>query len=180
MPKTRVFTRSLASAIFPARLSPIAVSMEEVAKHVEKGEVRYVGVSNFDGALMDEGRKYVPIVSLQPPYSLLDRAFEDSIQSYCIENELGVLSYGSIGSGILSGKYSLENRPQFPQGDSRAGFYSRFYTAEAWPKVCAMVDVLRDIAAAHGAPPSSMQTSARSHASGRMSRHAALRIRQPC
>ena len=137
---------------WPDPHTPIAVSMEEVAKHVEKGEVRYVGVSNFDGALMDEVRKYVPIVSLQPPYSLLDRAFEDSIQSYCIENELGVLSYGSIGSGILSGKYSLENRPQFPQGDSRAGFYSRFYTAEAWPKVCAMVDVLRGIAAAHGAP----------------------------
>lgn len=137
---------------WPDPSTPIGVTMEEVAKHVERGEVRYVGVSNFDGKLMDEASKYVPIVSLQPPYSLLDRGFENGIQQYCVDNNLGVLSYGSIGSGILTGKYSLENRPVFPVGDSRAGFYSKLYTEEVWPKVCAMVDVLKEIAAEHGSP----------------------------
>ena len=137
---------------WPDPNTPISETLEEVAKHVERGEVRYVGVSNFDGPLMDKVKEYLPIVSLQPPYSLLDRAFEKEIQPYCLENNLGVISYGSIGSGILSGKYSLDNRPEFPAGDSRAGFYRRFYAEENWPKVCALVDVLRDIAASHDAP----------------------------
>jgi len=137
---------------WPDPETPIEESLEEVAKHVENGEVRYVGVSNFDGKLMDIAKQYVPIVSLQPPYSLIDRGFENGIQDYCAENNMGVLSYGSIGSGILTGKYSLENRPSFPQGDSRAGFYRKLYAPEVWPKVCAMVDVLAEIAAAHNAP----------------------------
>ena len=137
---------------WPDPSTPIEETMEEVARHVESGKVRYVGVSNFNGALMDEARKYVPIVSLQPPYSLLDRGFEGEIQDYCLKNKIGVLSYGSIGSGILTGKYSLENRPVFPEGDSRAGFYRKLYTPEVWPRVCAMVDVLKEIAAGHNAP----------------------------
>ena len=137
---------------WPDPTTPMSESLEEVARHVEKGEVRYVGVSNFDAALIEETAKYLPVVSLQPPYSLLDRAFEKELQSYCMENQIGVLSYGSIGSGILSGKYSLETRPVFPKGDSRAGFYRRFYDEQAWPRVCALVDVLRDIAARHDSP----------------------------
>ena len=86
------------------------------------------------------------VIDFTQPKSIYENAL------YCLKNNIGVLSYGSIGSGILTGKYSLENRPVFPEGDSRAGFYRKLYTPEVWPKVCAMVDVLREIAAAHDAP----------------------------
>ena len=84
---------------WPDPSTPIEETMEEVARHVESGKVRYVGVSNFNGALMDEARKYVPIVSLQPPYSLLDRGFEGEIQDYCLKNNIGVLFHGPVGTG---------------------------------------------------------------------------------
>ena len=62
------------------------------------------------------------------------------------------MSYGSIGAGILTGKY--KERPVFPKGDTRNenGFYKNCYSEENWPKVSALVHVLTEVAKAHQAP----------------------------
>ena len=125
--------------------TPLEETFTELAKLQKEGKVRYIGVSNFSPAQMDEAMQFCPIVSLQPPYSLLDRAFEDELQDYCEKRNIGVLSYGSIGAGVLTGKFV--DKPVFPQGDTRNRFYAKFFTDEAWPKTAALVDVLRDIAA---------------------------------
>ena len=135
---------------WPDPNTPIAESFTELNKMVQEGKVRAIGVSNFSCEQMDEAAKVCEICTLQPPYSLLDRAFEDVLQDYCIDHNMGVLSYGSIGAGVLSGKYT--SRPTFPEGDTRNRFYAKFFTDEAWPKTAALVDVLREIAAARGVP----------------------------
>ena len=47
-----------------------------MAKLKEEGKVRYIGVSNFNVAQMERAAKIVPVTSLQPPYSLLRRAWK--------------------------------------------------------------------------------------------------------
>ena len=51
------------------------------------------------------------IVSTQPQYSLLDRDIEKDVLPFCREKNLGVLSYGSLGAGILTGKFKEPPKP---------------------------------------------------------------------
>ena len=65
------------------------------------GKFRWLGVSNFSPELMTQTMSQIDMVSLQPPFSMLDRNIEGEILPFCIENNIGVLSYGSLGGGIL-------------------------------------------------------------------------------
>ena len=141
----------------PDPTHPLKDAFEELYKMKEEGYFRYLGVSNFNGPLIDEAKQYCPIVSLQPPYSLLNRGIEKEILPYCAANNVGVLTYGSIAGGVLSGKY--KERPVFVSSSSpdnrgrdvRAGFYP-YYSEEAWPKTNALLTVMREIADKNGVP----------------------------
>jgi aryl-alcohol dehydrogenase-like predicted oxidoreductase len=134
---------------WPDPNTPLEETFTALSKIVESGKVRYVGVSNYSPEQMEEASKYCEIVSLQPPYSLLQREIEDEILPYCIEKGIGVLSYGSIGAGALTGKF--KTRPIFNDDDRRDKFYD-FFSEENWPKTAALVDVLREIADSRGKP----------------------------
>ena len=123
----------------------------ELNKLREEGLARFIGVSNFDGAQMDVAAKYCPIVSLQPPYSLLQRSIEAEILPYCVKKNIGTLTYGSIGGGVLSGKYTNAQTFDVAGGDPRGRLYD-YFSEQNWPKTAAMVDVLKQIAADHNKP----------------------------
>lgn len=129
--------------------TPFEETFTELNKLRESGTARYIGVSNFTPEQMDEAAKYCPIVSAQPPYSLLKREIEKDVLPYCIEHDMGVLSYGSIGAGALTGKF--KERPTFEDGDKRGEFYE-FFNEQNWPKTKAMIDTLEEIASSHGKP----------------------------
>jgi aryl-alcohol dehydrogenase-like predicted oxidoreductase len=131
---------------WPDKKTPLEDAMEVLVKAHEAGKFRYFGVSNFTIDLMDEVRKYDTLVSLQPHFSMLKRDIEPDIQRYCMENDIGILGYGSLAGGILTGKY--RELPQFEQGDNRANFYPWFREA-VWDQVQALLDVLRAIANEH-------------------------------
>lgn len=135
---------------WPDATRPIAPAFAELEKMRKEGKIRAIGVSNFSCAQMDEVRAVCELASLQPPYSLLDRDFEAELMPYCVEHNIGILSYGSIGAGVLTGKF--KERPIFPETDTRSRFYAKFFTEEAWPKTAALVDVLSDVAASRGKP----------------------------
>ena len=61
---------------WPCPNVPIEETFSEIEKMRREGKIRYIGVSNFSPAEMDEASKYCELTSLQPPYSLLDRPFE--------------------------------------------------------------------------------------------------------
>jgi aryl-alcohol dehydrogenase-like predicted oxidoreductase len=117
----------------------------------EEGLVRHVGVSNFSGEQMDFCAQFCPIVSLQPPYSLLDRRIEAEILPYCVEKNIGTLTYGSIAAGALTGKYTDAPTFNVQGGDPRGRFYD-FFSADNWPKTAAVVEVLKEIAAERERP----------------------------
>lgn len=122
-------------------------SVEELQKLKEEGKFKYLGVCNFDLNLMEKIESLTDIISLQPQYSLLKRDIKKEILPYLVENKLAALSYGTLGGGILSGKY--KKRPDFSgEKENRDSFYP-FFKAENWDLVQKLIELIEDIAAAN-------------------------------
>ena len=75
---------------------------------VKEGKIRYVGVSNFDADQMAEFEKTGKLDALQPPYHLFRRDAEESIFPYTLRHGIGVLIYGPLAHGLLTGKYTAD------------------------------------------------------------------------
>jgi aryl-alcohol dehydrogenase-like predicted oxidoreductase len=72
----------------------------------KQGKVRHIGVSNHSPAQMARLQKIAPIVSLQPPYSMIAREVEPEILPYCGKQNIGVICYSPMGKGLLTGTFS--------------------------------------------------------------------------
>ncbi len=128
---------------WPDPKTPMDETMGELNKAQQAGKFRYLGVSNFNLAQMDEIRRYGDIVSLQPHYSLLKRNIEGKVMQYCIDNNIGIVNYGTLAGGILTGKF--REIPEFEEGDNRAQFYP-WFKEPVWSRIQSMLDVMREIA----------------------------------
>ena len=87
--------------------TPIEESWNEMAKLKKEGKVRRLGVSNFDVDLMKKCLEIENIDSLQPPYSMFVRNTEKDILPFCKENNIGVVIYSPMYSGLLSGSFDI-------------------------------------------------------------------------
>jgi aryl-alcohol dehydrogenase-like predicted oxidoreductase len=131
--------------------APIEATMEVLAEAVHAGRVTAVGVSNFNAFEIHEAhaalaRHGVPLATNQVHYSLLHRAPEaNGVLDACRELGVTLLAYSPLEQGLLTGKYSAENRPPGPRREA------------AWfaPRNVAAAEVvlapLREIAARRGA-----------------------------
>ncbi len=113
---------------------------------VDEGKIRHVGVSNFDADEMEAFDATRPVETLQPPYHLFRRDIEDSILPWCREQDLGVLVYGPLAHGLLSGK--LDAASTFPDDDWRCG--SDLFQGEAFERNLGVIDELKAFAAERG------------------------------
>ena len=91
---------------------PIEETLEAYQKLIKDGKVRYIGASNLSPERLGESLKaakddFMPAYDVfQPEYSLAERTkFEGRIREICQQNDLAVISYFSLASGFLSGKY---------------------------------------------------------------------------
>jgi aryl-alcohol dehydrogenase-like predicted oxidoreductase len=91
----------------------------EMVRLKEQGKVRHIGVSNFDSEQMKRAQKIAPIVSLQPPYSILRRDIERETLPYVQENKIGVIVYSPMQAGLLSGAMTRERIAAFSPEDWR-------------------------------------------------------------
>ncbi|HKK08638.1 MAG TPA: aldo/keto reductase [Gemmatimonadota bacterium] len=126
--------------------TPIEETAAALASFVEEGKVRYVGVSNFDVARMEAFREGGRLDALQPPYHMLRRGIEDRVLPYCREHGIGVLCYGPLAHGLLTGKYGPGTR--FPEDDWRHG--SALFRGEPFRRNLAVVERLSEVASAVG------------------------------
>jgi aryl-alcohol dehydrogenase-like predicted oxidoreductase len=85
----------------------------------KEGKVRHIGASNFSVDQMKRALKIAPITSLQPPYSMINRSVEAEILPFCRENNIGVINYAPMHSGLLTGAMTKERVQQMPQDDFR-------------------------------------------------------------
>ncbi len=134
---------------FPDPDTPIEDTMQEMTKMKAEGKIRAIGVSNFDAALLKKAQKVAQIASNQVQYSMLNREIENELIPFCLEQNIGILAYGPMGGGILTGKF--KQKPKFEEGDARTWFYN-YYEEPLWSKVQALLKELEKIAERHGSP----------------------------
>ena len=90
-----------------------------MAKLREEGKVRHIGVSNFTAAQMQRAQAIAPIASLQPPYSIISPEIEQTILPFAQANDIGVIAYSPMKSGLLSGAMTRERIAALPEDDFR-------------------------------------------------------------
>lgn len=112
-----------------------------------EGKVRWIGVSNFNVSQMERAAKIAPITSNQPPYSMINRAVEAEILPYCQKNNIGVINYAPMHSGLLTGAMSKERVAAFPEDDFRRR--AKNYQEPQLSRNLAIADFLKSIASRH-------------------------------
>lgn len=121
---------------------------ETMARLKDEGKVRHIGVSNFSVEQMRRCQPIAPIASLQPPYSLLSRGIESEILPFCRENNIGVIVYSPMASGMLTGAMTRERIENFPPDDWRRN--SPDYQEPRLSQNLALAEKLGEIGARHG------------------------------
>ena len=112
-----------------------------------EGKVRWIGVSNFDVQQLRRARAIAPVTSLQPRYSLVHREIEDEILPYCLRENIGVIVYSPMASGLLTGAMTRERAARLPKDDWRKGHPD--FTEPNLSRNLALIERLREIAERH-------------------------------
>jgi len=90
---------------YPDADTPIAETAQTLYKIYQKGRIKAVGVSNYDVPQMQEFMKHCPLHSLQPKYNMFRREIESETLPFCRKNNIAVIVYSSLNSGVLTGKF---------------------------------------------------------------------------
>ncbi|HSV42926.1 MAG TPA: aldo/keto reductase, partial [Candidatus Bathyarchaeia archaeon] len=107
-----------------------------------QGKIKYIGVSNFDVELMKRALATAAVLSLQSPLSLLNRVLQTDVLPFCQQKGIGVLAYGPLAGGILSGKYKTPTT--FAKSDARSFFY-QYYQGERYKAVTRFLNDLASL-----------------------------------
>ena len=129
---------------------PIEETVGAMARLVEAGKVRHIGLSEAGAQTVRQAHAVHPVTALQSEYSLWTRDVEDEILPTCREIGVGFVAYSPLGRGYLSG--TIPDRELLGEKDRRRD-HPR-YAAENMQKNARLVDVLREIGGALGATPS--------------------------
>jgi aryl-alcohol dehydrogenase-like predicted oxidoreductase len=122
-----------------------------MARLQKEGKVRWIGVSNFGVEEMGRAQAIAPITSLQPPYSLVRREIEHEILPYCRSEELGVIVYSPMASGLLTGAMTRKRVDALSMSDWRSRDIE--FQEPRLSRNLALVERLRDIGERYGRPP---------------------------
>ena len=137
---------------------PLEETLEALDGLVRAGKVRALGASNYPAWLLawavslQDRKGWAPFVSLQPQYSLVERSIEVEILPFCRAAGIGVIPWGPLGAGFLTGKYSRDTDP--PEGSRMADAGDEIEEARhrrAIERNFAVVDEAEAIAAERGA-----------------------------
>ena len=99
-------------------ITPIEESLRAFDDLVVSGKVNYIGVSNFKAwqlmkALgVSDAQGWVRFVAAQYQYSLVERGIESEISELCLEEGVGIIPWGPLGGGFLTGKYQKGDKPE--------------------------------------------------------------------
>jgi aryl-alcohol dehydrogenase-like predicted oxidoreductase len=125
---------------------PLEETLRAFDDLVKTGKVRVIGASNFEATRLDDALKtsrehgLARYESLQPEFNLLDRkGFEDALQPLCVKENVGVISYYSLASGFLSGKYRSE--ADLEKSKARGGSVKKYLDARGHRVLAALDQV---------------------------------------
>jgi aryl-alcohol dehydrogenase-like predicted oxidoreductase len=134
---------------------PLEETLGAFARLIEQGKVRAIGASNYSAARLHDALKvsadyHLPrYETLQPEYNLYDRSgYETELEPLIREHALGVISYYSLASGFLSGKY--RNAADAGKSSARGAKVVERYIN---PRGLRILTALDDVAVSHKATP---------------------------
>ncbi|WP_447883660.1 NADP(H)-dependent aldo-keto reductase [Serratia fonticola] len=136
---------------------PLLETLEALTEQVRAGKIRYIGVSNETpwGVMrylqLAEKHELPRIVSIQNPYSLLNRSFEIGLAEISQHEGIELLAYSSLAFGTLSGKYLNGAKP----AGARNTLFSRFTRYSSAQSQAAIAEYVA-LAKKHGLDPSQM------------------------
>jgi aryl-alcohol dehydrogenase-like predicted oxidoreductase len=115
--------------------TPIEESLRALEDLVRSGKVRYAGFSNFDEqpalaakvVAVQKRERYLPMISSQPRYNLLDRHVEQLHAAFCAKHGIGMIVYSPLAQGVLTNKYAGGARPE---GSRAAGTFGHFLESQ--------------------------------------------------
>ena len=114
----------------------------------DEGKVRHIGVSNFSVPQLERIQKIASVTSLQPPYSMIRRGIEDEVLPFCKKNNIGVIVYSPMQSGLLTGKMTRERIENMPPDDWRQR--NKEFQEPNLTKNLELAETLNKIAGRHG------------------------------
>jgi aryl-alcohol dehydrogenase-like predicted oxidoreductase len=117
--RLRVEAIDLYQVHWPDPASDLEEGWATLAALKQEGKVRHIGVSNFDVGQMERAQAIAPITSLQPRYSLLHREVEGEILPFAYQENIGVIAYSPMASGLLTGAMTRERVAGLPADDWR-------------------------------------------------------------
>ena len=110
---------------------PIDETLGALSDLVRQGKVRYIGCSThpawavMEALMVSERYGFARYISEQPPYNLLDRRIENELVPMCRRHGLGIITWGPMAMGVLSGRYRhAQDRPADSRAALRGGFYA--------------------------------------------------------
>lgn len=126
---------------------PLEETWEAMAKLVDDGLVRWIGLSNYGREEIERCEAIRHVDSLQPQFSLLHTKHRELI-AWCATNGTGVVPYGPLAYGLLTG--AIDENTEFPRGDWRrsggASYYDKLFAPGKLERSLAVVDGMRPIA----------------------------------
>jgi len=130
---------------------PDSAELEEgwstLASLQRQGKIRWIGVSNFSVQQLRRAQAVASVTSLQPRYSLVHREVEDQVLPYCSREDIGVIVYSPMASGLLTGAMTSERAAKLSQDDWRRTHPD--FTEPNLSRNLALVERLQQIARRH-------------------------------
>ena len=137
--------------------TPIEETLGVLEDLIQAGKIRYIGLSNetpwgVSKYLMAADKLGLPrVVSVQNPYSLLNRSYEVGLAEISWREQCGLLAYSPLGFGVLSGKYLHDASP----AGARLTLYPD-YSRYSSPQALSATEKYVELAHAHGLNPAQM------------------------
>ena len=136
----------------------LKTQLEVLSDLVKSGKIRFIGLSNETSwglmKFLSVSDQYnLPrVVSVQNPYSLLNRSYEVGMAEISIRENCGLLAYSPLGFGMLSGKYDNNSKPD----NARLTLFGEMFTRYTKPKGLKYSEKFNDLARESGLTPTQM------------------------
>jgi len=129
--------------------TPIEETVGAMAKLVEEGKIRAVGLSEASAETIRRANAVYPITALQTEYSIFSRDIEQDILPTCVELDIGLVAYSPLGRGMLTGRYNSASERPTGETDFRARMQPRFQPGNIDANL-KLVEAIKEVAARMG------------------------------
>lgn len=133
---------------WPDPNTPIQETMRAMSDLKKQGKIRFIGVSNFDRAQIQEAQQYGGIDVCQLPFSMVNQS-QKELMLWADSQGIANMTYGSLGAGILTG--AIREMPDFAEDDFRLTFYD-FFSQQKFPKIMELLKMMDRISEKHHRP----------------------------